>query len=233
MTGIPYQQGNAVDLQVTFEDGTTPYDPASVTFTVRDPDDSLTSYVYLVDGNVTRLAEGVYLCELGVPTDAGQYHYEAEGPADTGPTIPGEFLVIPSSVDVPAAPPGRVMGPCQTWISGEDLVALCGADAQADAQLLDAHRGRRLDARVRSLRAPVPRRLRTDRPPLRESRSAAAGPTTGAPASTPGGATASAPAGAGTASLWASAAASKARSAAASHCRASSSPGTPSPRSSK
>lgn len=138
MTGTPYQQGNPVDLQVTFEDGTTPFDPASVTFSIRNPDDSITSYVYGVDMNVTKLDVGVYLCALGVPADAGQYHYEAKGPTDAGPVVPGEFLVIPSSVDVPAAPPGPQLGPCQTWISGEDLVALCGADPSADAQLLDA-----------------------------------------------------------------------------------------------
>lgn len=139
MTGTPYQQGNPVTLEATFEVGTMPTDPTTVTFKIRQPDDSLVSYVYLTDGNVTRISEGVYDCALGIPTDAGQYHYEAVGTGDVVATLVGEFFVIPSSVDISAEAPGPVLGPCRSWIAGEDIAALCqNADADLDAQLLDA-----------------------------------------------------------------------------------------------
>ncbi len=137
MGGTPYQQGNPVTLEATFLDGSMPEDPAGVEFRVRNPDGSLSVYVYGVDAQVTRVSAGVYDCALGVPVDAGQYHYEGVS-SDPDSTLPGEFFVIPSSVDVPAEAPGPVMGPCRTWIEGEDLVELCGADAEADAQQLDA-----------------------------------------------------------------------------------------------
>lgn len=137
MSGTPYQFGNPVTLDATFLVGSTPTDPTTITFRVRDPEGARTSYSY-PSAQVTNLSTGVYECALGTPALAGQYHYEAIGTGTCVATLPGEFFVIPSSVDVPVEPPGPVMGPCQTWIAGEDLVAVCGADAETDAQLLDA-----------------------------------------------------------------------------------------------
>jgi hypothetical protein len=138
MSGTPYQQGNPIDLEAVFLDGSTPTDPTTVTFKVRAPDGTIASYVFGTDLNVTNPSVGVYICELGAPTDAGQYHYEAVGTGALVATMPGEFYVVPSSVDVPPAPPGPLLGPCRTWIEGEDLVALCGANADTDAQMLDS-----------------------------------------------------------------------------------------------
>lgn len=141
MGGTPYQQGNPVSLVATFLSGSTPVDPTTVVFEIRDPGGELASYTYAIDANVTRLSTGIYQCDLGVPVDAGQYHYEAYGLNSDGDricTLVGEFYVSPSSVDVPDAPPGPLLGPCRTWIEGEDLVALCNADAETDAQMLDA-----------------------------------------------------------------------------------------------
>ena len=140
MTGIPYDFGNPVDIQVEFLVGSTPTDFSPITFRVRAPNGTITTYVYGFDVNVTKVSDGIYLLALVAPALAGQYHYEgiAGDTANPSCTVPGEFYVNPSSVDVPAEPPGPVLGPCQTWIEGEDLVALCGADPIADAQLLDA-----------------------------------------------------------------------------------------------
>lgn len=138
MSGTPYQQGNPVSLDATFLNGTTPTDPSTVTFKIRQPDGSITSYVFGTDMNVTKLEVGVYECALGVPTDAGQYHYEAVGAGDLVATLPGEFFVVGSSVDIPAEAPGPVMGPCRTWINGEDLGECPGIDLTTQAQLADA-----------------------------------------------------------------------------------------------
>ena len=141
MSGTPYQFGNPVTLTATFESGTTPEDLPTIEFRIRAPDNTITTYVFGVDANVTKLDIGIYQCALGAPAEAGQYHYEAVGLDSMGNpacTFPGEFYVIPSSVDVPVVAPGPILGPCRTWIAGEDLVALCGANADTDAQLLDA-----------------------------------------------------------------------------------------------
>lgn len=140
MSGTPYQFGNAVTLDATFLVGSTPVDPDTVIFQVRAPDGTVATYTYGIDANVTKLSTGVYECALGVPAEAGQYHYEAVGTGAAACTLPGEFYVIPSSVDpVPIPTLGPVQGPCRTWIDGEDIAALCtGADPETQSQLLDA-----------------------------------------------------------------------------------------------
>ena len=102
MSGTPYQQGNPITLDATFLEGSTPTDPTNVIFKVREPDGTIVTYTFGVDMNVTQVSTGVYECALGAPTDAGQYHYEAVGTGALVATLPGEFYVIPSSVDVPA-----------------------------------------------------------------------------------------------------------------------------------
>lgn len=136
--GMGYQQGTAVTLgPATFLIGSTPTDPTSVTFRLREPDDTLVTYVYGVDDNVTKLSDGVYECDLGIPAQAGEYHYDAVGTGTVEVTLPGDFYVIASSVDPPAPTvSGPRMPPCQTWISGEDIAALPQA-ADVAAVVLD------------------------------------------------------------------------------------------------
>lgn len=125
-------------IVATFQVGTTLTDPTTVTFKVRAPDGIVTPYVYLTAMNVTRLSEGVYQLDYGIPADPGQYHYKAVGTGACEDTLPGEFFVIPSSVDVPDEPPGPVLGPGLTWINGEDLANCAGFDPTAEPQLADA-----------------------------------------------------------------------------------------------
>lgn len=136
--GMGYQQGNAVTLgPATFYQGSTPTDPTTVTFRLRQPDDTLLQYVYLVDANVTRLAQGVYQCDLGIPPMPGEYHYDAVATGLVEVTVPGDFYVFPSSVDQPATPGnlGPTMPPCQTWISGEDITGCPSASSLESVQL--------------------------------------------------------------------------------------------------
>ena len=129
----PYQSGNPITLQASFVEpnGTSPIDPSTVVFNIRDADDQLTIYTYGVDSNVygpgdtppgysIPLGTGTYVCLL--PTDwlPGQSYYEAVA---TNPdvTLPGEFYIIPSSVIPPVQAPGPKMPPCTAWIAGEDL----------------------------------------------------------------------------------------------------------------
>ena len=123
--GTEYQQGNPVTIVETFfgDDGSTPEDPDTVTVRLRLPDDTLETFVYGVDVQVTRLSAGVYQFAYGVPPLAYEYHGDFVGTVGStvGWTLPFDFYVIPSSVVPPDGPPGPQLPPCQAWISGDDL----------------------------------------------------------------------------------------------------------------
>lgn len=130
----PYQSGNPITLEALFVAGTTPVDPAVVVFSLRKPDDTLQTYTFGVDGNVTNPSVGEYLCLLPTNWLPGQTYYEA---VSTNPdsTLPGEFVVIPSSVIVPPEAPGPKMPPCTSWIAGEDLAGTSAAGAASPVTL--------------------------------------------------------------------------------------------------
>ena len=145
--GMGYQQGTAVTLDAFFVVGSTPTNPTTITFRVRQPDDTLVSYLYGTAANVygpgdiapdgDTLTAGNYECWLGIPPQAGEYHYDAVGTGAVEATLPGDFYVIASSVVPPDPIPGPTMPPCQTWINGEDILGCSGA-ADIDPVQLDA-----------------------------------------------------------------------------------------------
>lgn len=138
--GTEYQQGNPVTIVETFfgNDGSTPEDPTSVTVRLRLPDDTLETFEFGVDGQVTKLSDGVYQFAYGVPGLAYEYHGDFVGTLGSSVnwTLPFDFYVIPSSVVPPDGPPGPQIPPCQAWISGDDLQ--CTGIDELDKQQRDA-----------------------------------------------------------------------------------------------
>lgn len=130
----PYQSGNPITLDAEFVEATTLANPDTVVFNLRRADDTLQTYTFGVDGNVTNPSVGRFLCALPTNWLPGQTYYEAVA---TNPdvTLPGEFYVIPSSVIVPAQAPGPKMPPCTAWIAGEDLASGPGAVGATPVQL--------------------------------------------------------------------------------------------------
>lgn len=130
-TGTPYQQGNPVTVVEPFfgDDGSTLVDPDGVTVNVRQPDNTLVSFEYGVDAELTKLEDGVYQLAFGVPSQVYEYHGEFVGilGSSVNWTLPFDFYVIPSSVFPPAEPVGPKMPPCQAWISGDDIAGCSGA----------------------------------------------------------------------------------------------------------
>lgn len=130
--GTEYQQGNPVTIVETFfaADGSTPEDPDTVTVRLREPDDTLLTFIYGTDAQVTKLSVGVYQFAFGVPPMPYEYHGDFVGTigSSVGWTLPFDFYVIPSSVVPPDPPPGPQMPPCQSWISGDDILGCSGAD---------------------------------------------------------------------------------------------------------
>lgn len=96
-------------------------DPGTVTFTVRNPDNVETSYVYGVDGNVTKVAVGVYICALDPQLPVGDYVWSRTGTAPVETEGESTFTVIESGVLAPSPPDIAVYGPCQSWISGGEV----------------------------------------------------------------------------------------------------------------
>lgn len=138
--GTEYQQGNPVNIVETFfgDDGSTPEDPDSVTARVRLPDDTLRTFVYGADSQLTKLDVGVYQLAYGVPTLSYQYHGDMVGTLGSSVnwTLPFDFYVIPSSVVPPPEVPGPTIPPCQAWISGDDIQ--CSGIDTYDKQQRDA-----------------------------------------------------------------------------------------------
>ena len=129
-----YQNGTAVVVTETFGVETTPgdfntfvpTDPTTVTFYLRDPDGTVETYVFGVDGEITNPSVGVYVFTPPTPDLGGQWHYRAQGTGAVVVAIEGEFSVLASSVLTPeqAEPAG---GPCQIWCDPSDVIA-CGCD---------------------------------------------------------------------------------------------------------
>lgn len=133
-----YQPGTDVGIEADFTVGAdVPTDPTTVTFNIRQPDDTLVTYVYGDDANVIRTSAGVYNCVVSPPM-SGLYRYNAVGTGAVPVTLVGTFLVEESIVDPPAPPPpGPTLGPCQMWIAGEDVRAACPGAIDLDQALLD------------------------------------------------------------------------------------------------
>lgn len=131
----PYQSGNPITLRATFVEGTSPVDPATVVFNILQGGRTLTTYTYGTDDEVEKIGVGEYVCNLPNPWAPFQSYYEA---VSTVPaiTVPGEFLIEPSSVIPPVGAPGPVMPPCTAWLAGKDLVGLTGSQG-LDPQQLD------------------------------------------------------------------------------------------------
>lgn len=123
-----YTRGTPVNLVERFyavdpltEDGTLA-DPTDVVFTILSPDNDETTYTYGVDPEVSKLAVGVYLCELGAELPTGTYSYRCDGTGALVASSEGAFDVIPSGVLTPDAPTVAQPGPCSAWIEGADVL---------------------------------------------------------------------------------------------------------------
>lgn len=75
----------------------TPTDPTTVTFVRKEPDDTITTYVFGVDAEVTQLATGIFACTVTV-TQAGQERWRYEGTGVCEAAAEHLFIVDASSV---------------------------------------------------------------------------------------------------------------------------------------
>lgn len=141
----PYKRGQPVNLVERFfvidpiTQVMTPADPTTVTFTLLNPDDVSTDYVYGVDTNVTKVSTGVYVCALPALEPPGIYTYECVGAGAVVATSGAKTFEVLDS-DVLPVDPATVAtpGPCSSWIDGVDVAATCSNVVDVDPWELDS-----------------------------------------------------------------------------------------------
>lgn len=94
-----YDIGDRRRLEVTFrgEDGNLA-DPTVVEFSIREPDDVVTTYIYGEDAELVRDTAGVYYVRWDIVA-AGWYHWRFQGSGNLGVAEESSFLVRESLVN--------------------------------------------------------------------------------------------------------------------------------------
>lgn len=92
-----YDSGATVRLKLTMTDSSgTAVDPGALTFKVRQPDGTVTSYVYGTDAQLVKSSTGIYYVDWPIPKTLAaegvwSYRFEATG-ANAG-AVESQFTV--------------------------------------------------------------------------------------------------------------------------------------------
>jgi hypothetical protein len=99
MVTAVYDVGDAPRLTATFLNASgTPTDPTAVTFRVREPDGTVTAYVYGTDPELIKSSTGVYYVDW--PCTQRQRHYvRFEGTGTVAAIVETEFVGKGNSVN--------------------------------------------------------------------------------------------------------------------------------------
>lgn len=128
---MDYQLGTAINLTETFTVDGVLSDPTTVTFHVLWPDGSDHPYVA---PNVTNPSVGVYKLALNPAfyTQLGTYLYWAVGTGAVEATSAPKSLRIVATLDAQ-----RDTGPCEPWVSPDEVAECCSA-SQSSEDFTDA-----------------------------------------------------------------------------------------------
>ena len=123
-----YLVGSAVTITETFTVDGVLTDPTTITFRVENPDLTIDTYVFGVDGEVSHPSVGVYVLDLPAQTQIGVFHYSVTGTGAVEASSEGEFTILPSALQ-----PGEDgYGPCTPWIDAQDIANCCGIELDSD-----------------------------------------------------------------------------------------------------
>lgn len=95
--------------------------PSTVTFEIYNPNDTTVIYTFGIDLNVSNPDTGIFVCSLDPQLPVGTYRYRATGDGAVQAASEDYFDVIESGVLPPAQPTTAVVGPCSSWINGDDV----------------------------------------------------------------------------------------------------------------
>lgn len=90
---MAYQIGSGATLACTFTNQAGAVaDPGVVTFTLRQPDGTVTTYTYGIDSELTRTGVGIFTVDL-VFTQSGRHRYRFAGSSSNASVGPGTLIV--------------------------------------------------------------------------------------------------------------------------------------------
>lgn len=94
-----YYPGDQVFVPATFTDAETGAvaDPDAVTFVYKNPDGSLSTFVFGTDPEVVKKSTGVYQCEA-IVNQSGTYYVKVSGSGGITKSVEIQFQVQPSKV---------------------------------------------------------------------------------------------------------------------------------------
>lgn len=94
-----YYPGDRVYIPATFTDADTdsPADPDTVTFTLKNPNGSLSTFVFGTASEVTKVSTGTYLCGA-IVNQAGVYFVKVSGTGAIAKSVEIQFRVQPFQV---------------------------------------------------------------------------------------------------------------------------------------
>jgi hypothetical protein len=87
-----YDIGDLPRLTTTFKVGGVLTDPSAITFAVKRPDDTLTTYTYGVGGQIVKDSVGTYHVDLSLD-QRGLWHYRWTGTGSAEGAEEGRFYV--------------------------------------------------------------------------------------------------------------------------------------------
>ncbi len=130
--------GNPVTVTAEFGLDGQPL-PDAVSFVVEQPDGTRVSFP-AGSPRVSNASGGLWLLSYGLPAEVGVHRWSAEGYAATAltETVVGDFDVLPNPEDPEApVPPGPLLGPCGSWITGDDVAACARVDYSSNPAVFD------------------------------------------------------------------------------------------------
>jgi hypothetical protein len=132
--------GNPVTLDALFAQDGQP-SPVGVVFQLQMPDGDTVTFTFGVDDQVTNPSPDYFECALGTPDQIGEYRWRAIGSTIEGATtetIYGTVFVVQSVVNpIAPQPSGPTLGPCYSWVTGEDVAACTEFDYGSNPSIFD------------------------------------------------------------------------------------------------
>jgi hypothetical protein len=120
-----YLQGVPIRINDTFYLSGTATDPTQVVYSILGPDGTLTAYTWPGAPEITHVGTGQFQLNLSPPALPGPYQYDVDATGTVVASRAGSFTVLANVATGPDVP-WPVVGPCQPWVSSQDVWRCCG-----------------------------------------------------------------------------------------------------------
>jgi hypothetical protein len=121
-----YTQGTPIEITDTFTLDGVLTNPTLVTYTILGPDGTTTIYTN-ADPEVDNPSVGEFVLSLAPLTNPGSYAYSVVATGAVEAARNGGFYIIPDAAIPDQDVDWAVGGPCQPWVSSQDIWECCGS----------------------------------------------------------------------------------------------------------